>query len=355
MSPQLLVIVGILAVALVTLIAVLLVRRGHVRRQLDRMIPPEPLSADEVAYRIGVGDPVRRPTEPLVQLAPVVLTRAAPALAVEPPSPFRSASARERLIRDTGAALAGLAAIVLLAVAVWPPTPNGGVLSATATPGETAVVAVLVPETPPAEAAVVPPVPNETPVDPVVTPPTAVPAETPRPQGTATVGTTFVATPRAPVTPRLHAKPRVTPTPTPTPRPIFGPTPRPTPAPTPTPTPTPTPAPNSLPAPTPTPTPPRRPRRPRRRRRRRRRPRPRRRHPDPDADAHADPRPRRPPRPRHRSRRRPRPLSRPRCQSTRQSTRRSAPSRFPNRTNALRRGPRREVSCYTPGALSGEP
>jgi hypothetical protein len=172
----------------------------------------EELTADEVAYRIGVAGATRptangaptasaaidvaatiAPTSPdapgvaggmapissgvpvgASRTVPDLATRiervrarvplpagpVAPALVADPTPAARRPEPRAVLIRDTGAALAGLAAIVLLGIAVWPASPRGAVLEATGAPSR----APLVEPTPTADPTPAPsPTPEATP------------------------------------------------------------------------------------------------------------------------------------------------------------------------------------------------
>jgi len=131
---------------------------------------PEELSAEDIARRIGA---IRvLPTEPspsppsaaeayrarLIAVQRTLSKRAVqgsePLLPVEPPavnqvavSTAHSPEPRVRLIRDSAATLVGLSAVALIVIAVWPPSPSGGVLSATATPSRPSVTATT-PSTP---------------------------------------------------------------------------------------------------------------------------------------------------------------------------------------------------------------
>lgn len=111
-------------------------------RPTDRMarhsLPP-PLSAEEVAYRIGVPGATRQPHVRPMVLSEVAPTVATPVRVLERKPVQGTLEVRDRLMRDTGVALAGLAAVALFAVAAWPTAPNGDVLGLTATPGLSAV------------------------------------------------------------------------------------------------------------------------------------------------------------------------------------------------------------------------
>ena len=126
---------------------------------------PEELSAEDIAHRIGpvpavrakgiaerVGairavppEPVRPPAPPAVAFPTRIATQrlepwpAKPGSELQPVNPLpRSVidlpGPRHRLIRDTAATLAGLSAVVLIVLAVAPPSPDGGVLGVTGTP-----------------------------------------------------------------------------------------------------------------------------------------------------------------------------------------------------------------------------
>jgi hypothetical protein len=224
-------------------------------------IPPTPLTADEVAYRIGVtgAQPPARP-DPSVPPRPLVtggvantvtpgpeldrLTPGRPIAATPPVAVGR----RERLVRDSAVALLGLVAIGVAAVVVSPHSPSGepdgsvfvvnraidsqapsDTIDATSAEptGEVAVET----DTP---ASMPESTPRDTPKPPApVKPPTAhpIPRATPR------------STPTSRSTPKPTSMPTAAPTPAPTPTPTAVPTPEPTPAPTPDPTATPTPLP----------------------------------------------------------------------------------------------------------------
>jgi hypothetical protein len=228
--------------------------------------PAVALSADEVAYRIGVtGTQNPAPHEPSVPQSPLVggppaaavpgLGRLSPGL-TRTATPRTPGAPRERLVRDSGVALLALVVVGLVAVLFWPhgptgepqgsvfvvdravvtPSPTGEVDAATAensgepeTPGESAEPTQ--PVTPGSTSAIAPPAAKATPRV------TLRPGQTPTP------------------TPRATPKPTPTPTATPSSTPDITPTPTPTPEPTPTLTPTPEPTPTPTPEPTPTPTP----------------------------------------------------------------------------------------------------
>jgi hypothetical protein len=217
--------------------------------------PDEPdsavvLSADQVAYRIGAAG-----------AAPAAAAGAAPgatpspaeapdshtplARATRAPRPAAGAP-RERLVRDSGAALLALATIGLVAVVIWPHGPSGqpeqsifGVDGTVVTPGPTGEVEAATaeattdasgePQTAPptseatapvltrATAAVGQPAPK---LPPGTTPrPTSRLAPTPRPTAAPTASATAGATPSPEATPSPTPEPTATPTPTPTPTP----------------------------------------------------------------------------------------------------------------------------------------
>jgi len=227
--------------------------------------PPDQVASldeDDIAGRIGAvaapGPVVTRPTRIVVAgsavTASVGITRSTAGTDAQSSSPGPD---RRRFYRDTSLAVAGLVAVVLLAVVVLPSlgagngqvlsatgTPessDGGVVAVTASPPPADVVVVITPSPNPTVARTLPPAPS---VRPAVA---ATPRPTPRPTRKPTGRP--VATPRPTPMPPSRATPTpaptATPTPTPTPAPAT-PTPAPTAAPTPTPTPdpaTPTPAP----------------------------------------------------------------------------------------------------------------
>jgi hypothetical protein len=330
MSLELVPVIGVPLIVVLAALLGLVLRSRRRRHRPDPLPLSEALSADEVAYRIGVIEGPRRRIAPLFELLPrASRTTVLPPAASMPPAqrptgstvqgtagPLRPTPAaaeadpspRERLVRDTGAALASLAAIVLLAVALWPGAPTGGVLGIAGQPGAAPDAGgVILPQAAPSGSATaqsddqpgespgtstVPPSsaaprressggasaaanprPRSTPVPtptPRVTPtpatgpgasPSTIPSASPSPAPTPTPGS--VPTPRpdpipdptAPPTPAPTPTPSPTPSPTPTPTPTPDPTPEPTPEPTPTPDPTPEPTPDPTPEPTPEPTP----------------------------------------------------------------------------------------------------
>jgi hypothetical protein len=271
-------------------IGVFLIRRVSGRPTTRRRgpdAPTTPLTKDEVAYRTGVLDaPI--PAEIDVPVPPAKGRRSATAAAARagatqasgmrngagrttsPRTPARSATApmavssvsatdrsgrrvvagpagpaapRERLVRDAGIALVGLAAFALVAIFAFPGSagqPTGSRLAVvqasesdattpdpTDTPPiESATASTSSDDTPlPSDAATPTPTPEPTP------PATGSPAPTPGPTPAPTP--TPKATPKP--TPRPTATPRPTPTPTPTPKPTATPTPNPTASPTPVP------------------------------------------------------------------------------------------------------------------------
>lgn len=106
----------------------------------ERSTFPAPLTGHQVARRIGrvaltQTANLRRTAVP--RPGPVPAPNSAVPLPPHPladPAPRRPLQARRRLIGDTGAALGGLVAIVLLSSAVASPAPAGGVLGERATP-----------------------------------------------------------------------------------------------------------------------------------------------------------------------------------------------------------------------------
>lgn len=112
---------------------------------------PAELSAKEIANRIGAIEALPHGSPPPPVSAAdayharlVAVQRALSQRTVKPtePPPVGQVSLqttsypepRVRLIRDSAATLVGFAAVALIVIAVWPPSPNGGVLGATATP-----------------------------------------------------------------------------------------------------------------------------------------------------------------------------------------------------------------------------
>ena len=205
------------------------------------------LTADEIAYRLRLSAavPPDRQAVPPASAAVHQAQTARPAPGMEPRAP------RERLARDTGLALAGLLAVGLVAVLIWPAGSPGQQpagsdndiagasdtpeTSASAIPVATSVVGAG--ESPGGSVAeeTFAPSAAATPAQP--TPPRATPRPTTRP------------TPRAPSAPT--PTPRVTTTPLPTPVP----SPEPSESVTPTPSPTLEPTPSAEPTPPPEPTP----------------------------------------------------------------------------------------------------
>jgi hypothetical protein len=178
--------------------------------------------------------------------------------AVVPAWRRRSPVPREGLL-----AAAGLVAVLVAAIAIWP-RPAGGVLSATGTPASLSPSAGQPSDTPtpsdlPSPSASVEPTAGvssttsptvEATPTPTSTPPAA-PTATPRPTARPTARPT--TTPRPTAAPTPTPTTTVGPTPEPTPEPTPAPTPEPTPVPTPEPTPVPTPDPTPVPTPEPTP------------------------------------------------------------------------------------------------------
>jgi hypothetical protein len=154
--------------------------------------------------------------------------------------------------RGGALAAAGLAAVVVAGLAVWPRN-EGSVLSSTGTPAPPSAGAAPAAATPDSSVAPTPdlaPTPAATASPAPTAPPTAAP--TARPTATPTARPTATPTPRPTKTPKPTNTPMPTVRPTPTPTATAAPTP--TPAATPTPAVTPTPPPPT-PDPTPVPTP----------------------------------------------------------------------------------------------------
>jgi hypothetical protein len=194
--------------------------------------PPAPLTAEEVAYRIGVaGAPVPPPSVD-VAVAPPVAGAAAIGSAAATTRRASGAdhgpligtseavSPRARLVRDAAVALLGLSIVGLVAITFF---PGGGPAATPSGSHGAAVVRSSTPEPTPmasSNAAVIV---------------TAVPSSAP-----ATPAATRRQTQKP--TPRPTARPTPVPTPHPTPNPTVKPTPKPTPRPTPKPTPIPPPS-----------------------------------------------------------------------------------------------------------------
>ena len=225
-------------------------------RPSDFVGPAAALSADEVAYRIGVADRPE-PPERAPEVPPAVAGAAATAAATKAAESGRKRSGavagpavvpvgvlaasartaptavaprippvtpRERLVRDAGIALIALAVLGLVAYFVWPQDPNG---KASGTGFPVTLANVSAEPTPPGSLAAVEPAASVVVATPAPATPTAVSTPSPSPEPTPTV------------TP----KPTPKPTPQPTPRPASrAATPKPTPTPTPKPTATPKPA-----------------------------------------------------------------------------------------------------------------
>jgi hypothetical protein len=206
---------------------------------------------DVIAYRIGVpgAPPPTVPTRFVVSKAP---PQAHPIPPVVPVATRPVASARP-MARKSGALplqrrIAGVMTVLVVVLAAFaaqslPRGPQGGVLSATGTPGGSEEASgdpgASGASSDPGAASSQDAGSSDLPVAPTSIGASAGAASTPPPPGVAT----HAAAPPAPAaTPRR------------TPRPTARPTPRPTPAPTPTPTPAPTPRPTHPPRPTPTPT-----------------------------------------------------------------------------------------------------
>lgn len=122
-----------------------------------RVLPPEPVRASPQAVtvspiRIGTQRPEQRSQEPVRHPAPLasafpmrIATQRSepgpvkpatdlPPLNPAPPWVIDLPGPRRRLIRDTAATLAGLSAVVLIVLAVMPPSHDGGVLGVTGSP-----------------------------------------------------------------------------------------------------------------------------------------------------------------------------------------------------------------------------
>ena len=251
-------------------IGMYLLRRLTGRPTTSKPPPPdEPavaLSADEVAYRIGVaGTPqpathVAAPKSPLVggPTATAVTAAARPTAGLaRPTTPGAPVAPRERLVRDSGVALLALVVVGLVAVLFWPHDPTGEprgsvfvVNREVVTPSPTGEVEAATaensgePETPIASAE------PTGPLTPGSTPGTH-PTAKPTPRVTLRPGQTPTPTPRTTPTPTSNptTTPSSTPDVTPTPTPDVTPPPTPEPTPTPTPEPTPTPTPVESPSP----------------------------------------------------------------------------------------------------------
>jgi len=136
-------------------------------------------------------------------------------------------------------AAAGLVAVLVAAIAIWP-RPAGGVLSATGTPSPPSPSAGLPSDTPiPSDGSS--PSASVEPTGGVSSTTAPTDEATPTPTSTPTGAPTATPRPTARPTARPTSTPRPTATPTAAPTATVGPTPTPTPEPTPTPTPEPTP------------------------------------------------------------------------------------------------------------------
>ncbi len=225
----------------------------------DTIIPPTALTADEVAYRIGVaGAPVPPPgSEAFVPppargaaaaaataraasdsqtglligdpaaMTPVVSTLGPRVPGAVSGAPDGAASPRVRLVRDAAVALIGLVVVGLVVLNFF---PQG---SPVAPPSSTQFVAAV--EESPTPQPTAKPTSTQAAALATASPTplvTATPAPTPKPTAKPTR-----AAPRS--TPRPTARPTAVPTPQPTPKPTPKPTAKPTPKPTPTPKPKP--------------------------------------------------------------------------------------------------------------------
>jgi hypothetical protein len=99
--------------------------------------PPPVTTAD--AYRARLIAAQRGTTRSSVPLPEHVPEQPIPTAADRPPEPRRT------LLRDTATTLLGLSAVALIVLAVWPPSPTGGVLGATATPSSPSPAATASP------------------------------------------------------------------------------------------------------------------------------------------------------------------------------------------------------------------
>ncbi len=183
------------------------------------------LDQDAVASRIGAaptGPVVRRPTRILVSGSP---RSAAPVAAGAATPPVVPGPDRRRLLRDSVFTASAVAAVLMLAVTLWPRSFQGGVLDETGTPAPSAAAIVDVAASP-----------SHTPSpDPTASPSAdGLPSETPFEEPILTPSPTPVPTATPAATPRRAARP--------TPRPVVQATAAPTPKATPKPTPKPTPA-----------------------------------------------------------------------------------------------------------------
>ena len=113
---------------------------GRPVETFERSTFPAPLTARQVARRIGHAALTQKAnlSRPAVArpgpVAAATTTLPLPTRQLPDPATKRPLQARRRLIGDTGAALGGLVAIVLLSSAVAAPKPVGGVLGESATP-----------------------------------------------------------------------------------------------------------------------------------------------------------------------------------------------------------------------------
>lgn len=256
----------------------------HIVRSLTRqtletpeedIAPSVALTADDVAYRIGIPGadaPVRRADagrgRGAAATAAAVAANAGTASAPAGGDPAAAAAPRRRLIRDAGAALVGLSALALVVLVAQqvngphdgevrgithyrgssdPPGSNGDTATPSIGSGQAVEGASAPPGAVSASAAPGAPGPGRL---------TLHGTTTPKPPGRSNGTPTTTVGPATP-TPRITARPSTTPGPTATPvstatpTPTAAPTPEPTPKPTPEPTPEPTPTPAGEPSPTP--------------------------------------------------------------------------------------------------------
>ena len=132
-------------------------------RSQRSQIPLDYLDEDVVASRIGAvaatGPVIRRPTRLVVAGSAVEAAPAAGAAAAVAVAPGPD---RRRLLRDSFGAAAIVAAVLLIAVTVWPRTFQGGVLGDTGTP-DPSVAAVVDVSASPADTATPTPDPTASP------------------------------------------------------------------------------------------------------------------------------------------------------------------------------------------------
>ena len=194
-----------------------LLGRPTTLRSKESPIPLTFPEEDVVAGRIGTVTPgapaVKRPTRIVVVGAAAVPAAVGADARSSSPGPDR-----RRFYRDTLLAVAGVAAVLVLAVVVLPSLGKGDgqVLSATGTPDRSggAIITATPPETP-----ALTPTPTPTPTPALTPTPTPTPAPTPEPIPTPTpepIPTpTPMPPPRVPPTPTRAPTPSLTPAPTP--------------------------------------------------------------------------------------------------------------------------------------------